>query len=64
MIDFIKNYMFKPSYQLTSFEKLMMGLIIIGSIFILSLIIWGIWSLVVAIKDRKKEKKNGRKKNV
>lgn len=58
MIEFIKNYFTKPSYQLTQMDKLFMSLIIIGAILILCLIVWGVCCLSIMIKNRNKLKKN------
>ena len=58
MIEFIKRYFTTPTYQLTQMDKLFMSLIVIGLIFVLSLVIWGTCCLSIIIKNRSKLKKN------
>lgn len=61
MIEFIKNYFTTPDYQHTPMDRWLMSIIIIGLIFVLCLIAFGIWCLVIAIEN-KKEQRNGRKR--
>ena len=52
MFNFIKKYMSKPEYLITSKEKLIMKGIVIGAIVIALLLVVGVWVITDTIKRK------------